>query len=151
MIPLSPLQLKQHFFTVICLKAVPKPAKDGKPHLQPTVRCTADPKLPNHWRLNLHLKLESALPEKPFAYEGEIEIQGLVVVHDKFDAGKREQLAQVNGMSLLYSAAREMLLNLTARSAYGTLCLPTLNFQEVFANVEKSFKAVKDKAADKPA
>jgi preprotein translocase subunit SecB len=147
MIPLSPLQLKQHFFTVICLKAVPKPAKDGKPHLKPTVRCKADPTKPNHWRLNLYLKLESAVPEKPFPYEGEVEIQGLVEVSNKFAAGKREQLAKVNGMSLLYSAAREMLLNLTARSAHGALCLPTLNFQEVFAN---DHKGEEQKAAEKP-
>jgi len=145
MIPLSPLQLKQHYFTVISLKAAAKPAKDGKPNLDPTVGCMADPKLANHWRLSLHIKLESASPEKPFAYEGEIEIQGLVEIHDCIDAGKREQVAKVNGTSLLYSAAREMLLNLTARSAHGALCLPTLNFQEVFA------KGVAEKAAEKPA
>ena len=64
MIPLSPLQLKQHFFTVISLKAAAKPAKDGKPNLEPTVGCMADPKLANHWRLSLHIKLESASLER---------------------------------------------------------------------------------------
>lgn len=147
MIPMSPLQLKQHFFTVICLKAVSKPAKDGKPNLIPTVRCKADPRKPNNWRLNLHLKLESATTGKPFPYEGEVVIQGLVEVSDQFLAEKREQLAKVNGTSLLYSAAREMLLNLTARSAYGALCLPTLNFQEIFANADKRMEA---KVAAKP-
>jgi len=58
-----------------------------------------------------------------------------------FPAEKREQLATVNGLSVLYSSVREMLLMMTTRSGHGTMCLPTLSFVEVVAE-----KIAQDKA-----
>lgn len=37
-------------------------------------------------------------------------------------------MALVNGFRILYSASREMLLTITARSAHGPVSLPTLSF-----------------------
>ncbi len=140
MIPLSPLQLKRHAFAAISLRAVHKGTSHAEATLEPTAQCVADPKTPNCWHLALTLKIGSGNPEKPFLYEGEIQIVGEVEVHDSFPAENREQIARVNGTGLLYSAAREMVLNLSARSMHGPLSLPVLNFVEFFANGGKALK-----------
>lgn len=133
MIPLSPLQLKQHFFTEFSVKAFEKGSQKAEIVMEPAIACGRDPKLPNHWRLVLEFKLKSADPEKPFLYEAEAAILGLIEVNSGYPEEKREQLAFVNGLSLLYSALREMLLTVTGRCAQGALCLPTLNFADLFA------------------
>jgi preprotein translocase subunit SecB len=76
----------------------------------------------------LTLQLGSEEATKPFAYEAELKLQGLVQVNDGFLEERKELLALVNGFSILYSAAREMLLNITARSGKGALTLPTISF-----------------------
>jgi preprotein translocase subunit SecB len=138
MTPISPLQLRAHLFSHVLLRANPSGTIDGEQKLEPFVSCDPDPERPNHWRLIVAVKLSSVNPQKPFAYEIEVQVQGLVEVHEKFDAAKREQLARVNGAGLLYAAARELILNLTARSAHGPVCIPTLNFSEVFAQAQKN-------------
>lgn len=105
--------------------------------LTPTVECVPDPKNPNYWNIALIIKIKSGNTQKPFLYEGEVQILGEVEVHDSF-AGDKRELARVNGASLLYSAAREMMLNLSARSVHGPLCLPVLNFVEFFANDDQA-------------
>ena len=128
MTPMSPLQLKRHCFTTIVLKAVERGSADAPALLSPDIRFERNPEAANQWRLSLSLKVRSGDDKKPFAYEAEVKVQGLVEVSDKFPEEKREQLAAINGFSILFSAAREMLLNLTARSLHGPLTLPTLNF-----------------------
>ena len=58
-------------------------------------------------------------------------------VTDGLAQERKEQLALVNGFSVLYSAAREMLLNITARSAYGAVTLPTLSFVSLVTKARK--------------
>ena len=45
------------------------------------------------------------------------------------DAEKLEKLLRFNGGSMLYSAAREMVLIVTGRGPWGPYALPTVNFQ----------------------
>lgn len=128
MTPLSPTQLKDHRFTYVRVKALEAGNPNAEPSLKPSiwfepVRNTAD-----QWRLVLTLQLTSADPSKPFPYEAELHVQGLVQITDGLSRECKEQLSLVNGFSVLYSAAREMLLNVTARSAHGAVTLPTLDF-----------------------
>jgi len=132
---ISPLQLKQHFFTLLSIRANAKGAAEAEISLEPTISFQKKGEQSNQWALALRVVLKSAKPEAPFLYEVEAEIQGLVEVHNSFAPEKREQLAVINGLGLLYSAVREMLLNVTARSARGALALPTLNFVEIVANL----------------
>lgn len=126
--PLSPLQLKEHGFTTVRIQAIEGGSHKAEPSLTPTIWFEPAPTNPNQWRLALTLQLGSQDPAKPFAYEADIKLQGLVQVNDAFLQDRKEQLALVNGFSILYSAAREMLLNVTARSVYGAVTLPTLSF-----------------------
>jgi len=150
MIPISPLQLKQHFFTLLSIRANPNGSNEAPINLEPVVFCNRSSKEPNHWSLGLGLKLKSADRKKPYIYEVEVEIQALVEVSSVFSEEKRDQLAFVNGLSLLYSAIREMLLTVTGRSAHGPMCVPTLNFGEIFArwNAENKEKETRAERAD---
>src|SRR6266566_1278319 len=143
--PLSPLQLKEHGFTAVRVQAIEGGSLTAEPSLKPTIWFERVPTALNQWRLILTLQLGSQDAAKPFAYEAEIKVQGLVQVDDTFLEAKKEHLALVNGLSILYSAAREMLLNITARSAHGALSLPTLSFVKLVAEALKQ-KAETQKA-----
>ena len=134
MTPLSPLQLKNYFFTHLSVHANPKGTQAGSLTLEPSISFQKNADTASQWSLAVRVILKSNDPQTPFPYEADISIQGLVEVHESFPAEKREQLAVVNGLGLLYSAIREMVLTVTARLANGPLCLPTLNFTEVVAN-----------------
>jgi preprotein translocase subunit SecB len=89
--------------------------------------------------------MKSTDAQKPFIYEADVAIQGVVEVQQNFPTERREQLAVVNGLSLLYSAIREMLLMMTARSGHGPMCVPTLSFIEIVANKNAQEKAKEDR------
>ena len=135
--PLSPLQLKDHRFTHLRVTSIEGGSATAEPSLKPTIWYEPVPNTADQWKLVLTLQLASADPAKPYAYEAEIKIQGLVQVTDGFMQAKKEQLALVNGLSILYSAAREMLLNITSRSASGAVSLPTLSFVNLVAEAIK--------------
>jgi preprotein translocase subunit SecB len=137
MTPISPLQLKAHAFTAISVHTLNGGSGSNEPSLVPKIGFAADPEMPNHWRLMLEVKVSSVHANKPFLYDIEVAIQGVVEVHADFPAERREHLAIVNGLGLLYSSIREMVTNLTARSAHGALNLPTLNLVEIVAKAKQ--------------
>jgi len=141
--PLSPIQLREHRFTELRLKAVENGTDKGLPSITTTIWYDPDPKTPNQWILVLLVQLSSD-PSKPFWYDAEIRIQGLIAAADTLNQDVKEQLALTNGFSVLYGAVRELLLNLTARSVYGPVPLPTLSFVELVkdARAKKAAPAV---------
>src|SRR5205823_10057215 len=92
---------------------------------------------PNHWTLQLALKLHSADPNNPFFYDVEIQAVGVVELCGDVPAEKRELIAAVNGLGILYGACREMVMNITARSIYGPCCLPSLSFGKVLQEAKE--------------
>lgn len=68
-------------------------------------------------------------------YVIDIRVQGVVRMHltqSKTDlAEDRQQRAIVNGVSLLYGVAREMVSTITSRSIHGLMLLPALNFADL--------------------
>ena len=131
---LSPLQLQQHFFTHLLVKPNITGTRTGKLNLDPSISFQKLAQNERQWVLILGVALRSTEPQAPFCYEAEIGMQGTVEIHEAIPTEKREQIALVNGFSLLYSAIREMLLNVTARCPHGPVCLPVLNFQEIVAD-----------------
>ena len=65
--------------------------------------------------------------------------------------GHKEQLSLVNGFSVLHSAAREMLLNITGRCACGSVTLPTLNFVPLVAQARNQKADTQKKPPQPPA
>jgi preprotein translocase subunit SecB len=138
--PLSPLQLKGHQFTNVRVRSIDGGKADGATSFKPTIWFEHVPNSPNQWRIVLTIQCLNEDPAKPYLYEAEIIVQGIVEVNEGFPEDKKEQLAIVNGLSILFSAAREMLINITARSVYGGITLPTFSF------VNSVSEALKQKA-----
>lgn len=70
------------------------------------------------------------LEGKKIPYDIAIEVQGLFAIANEFERERHESLLIVNGSAILYSVIREQILTLTARSLYGQVMLPTVNFQD---------------------
>ncbi|OWQ86922.1 hypothetical protein CDN99_19650 [Roseateles aquatilis] len=62
-------------------------------------------------------------------YQGTLTIQGVVRMHGGATGLERKRLAVVNGVSLLYGVARDMVCAITGRSTHGQMLLPTLDFR----------------------
>lgn len=144
--PLSPLQLKDHRFTNLRVKFIEGGSATAEPSLKQEIGFVAVPNTTDEWQLVLTLQLGSSDASKPFLYDVEIQVHGIVQVSEGFPADRKEQLALVNGFSMLYSAAREMLLNVTARSG-GAVSLPTLSF---VALVQDALKQKSEAQAQPP-
>jgi preprotein translocase subunit SecB len=138
---LSPLQLKSYSFPVVSIRANPNGKPTGVSSVTQQISCLPVPETPNHWNLQLQLLLHSADQNNPFFYEAEIHAIGVVELVGDFSPEKREEIAAVNGLGILYSACREMLLNVTARSVYGAFTIPSLNFQKVIQEAKGRLRA----------
>lgn len=69
-------------------------------------------------------------------YRGELVLQAQVRMHGAQGALERKQLAVVNGVSLIYGIARDMVCAITARGIHGQMLLPTLNFRSLAESVQ---------------
>lgn len=76
-------------------------------------------------------------PKQPNAtpYRGQLALQGVVRMHGAKTLLERKQLAVVNGVSLMYGVARDMVCTLTSRGVHGQMLLPTLNFRSLAESV----------------
>jgi preprotein translocase subunit SecB len=87
-------------------------------------------------------------------YRGQLVLQGVVRMHGAQSLLERKQLAVVNGVSLLYGVARDMVCTLTGRGVHGQMLLPTLNFRSLAESVvldEPAEPVVQAPPAAKPA
>lgn len=140
---MSPLQLKTHSFPLVIVRANENGKTTGICGVNQQVSCVPVPGVPNHWNVQLRLDIHSIDPNNPFCYESEIFAIGVVEVTGDYTPEKREQIAAVNGLGILYSACREMLLNITARSVYGPYSIPSLNFSKVLQEANENLPAGK--------
>ena len=133
---LSQLQLKQHSFTSIHLDTNENGSVDAPILISTNIEGGEDKTNPYLLSVKLTVILESDT-EHPCAYTGKVEIIGQFEVAKDFDITKRLDVMRVNAVSLLYGAVREMVMTITARSANGMLCIPTLSFIDLPSNIEK--------------
>jgi preprotein translocase subunit SecB len=75
------------------------------------------------------LEIRQSLPEgKNIPYEFSLEMCGIVAAHPSLTDEKRERAVQVNGPSMLFGAAREILRAATGRGPYAPVIIPSTNF-----------------------
>ena len=80
-------------------------------------------------------------------YDLDVEVAGVFeIINKKIKKEEREEMVTVNGCAVLYSAIRDQIMTLTARSVRGALILPTVNFQD---KVEKKTDAQLQGSASK--
>ena len=72
--------------------------------------------------------------DKQAPYNVQISVRGVVRMHltqEVNQAEERRVRALVNGVSLLYGVVRELVSNITSRSAHGGMLLPSLSFADL--------------------
>ena len=137
---LSPLQLKQHFFTSIQLDTNENGSPDAPIVVSTSIEGGEDEENQHLLSVKLTVVLESDT-ENPCAYSGRLEIIGHFEVAESYDVNKNLNVMRVNAVSLLYGAVREMVMTITSRSAAGVLCIPTLSFINLSADIAASDKS----------
>lgn len=100
-----------------------------------------------------NLTQPEAVNQKYSPYTIDIATEGVVLVPKGAEKlGPPEDLAIVNGTSLLWSAIREQVLSLTARMRAGPVMLPTVHFHDLKQKpAQESTVAAPEQAAMPPA
>lgn len=79
----------------------------------------------NSFQLTLDIETDGK-KDIPIAYKVHLVVIGTFTVAESWP--DPEKLIEINGASILYSAAREFLITVTSRGPYGALMLPTISF-----------------------
>jgi len=128
------LQLDKYFFTRLIVEA--HPPKNGESNTMQGGHASSKISLElhhpdgekQHFQLTLAIIIEPLHQDEPIPYTAEIETVGFFAVPDlqkeQFDIDK---LVKITGGAILYSAAREQILSITARGPFPPMQLPTIN------------------------
>lgn len=71
---------------------------------------------------------QDLVPGKNIPYSYEIQLVGSITAHPDFPKEKLRHAVEVNGPSMLFGAAREILRAATGRGPYGQLLIPSTTF-----------------------
>jgi preprotein translocase subunit SecB len=86
-------------------------------------------------RLRLKITCEEG---KPAPYRVDLETVGYFELIGEIKKSDREDIAKVNGASLLYGVLREILFSITARYPKGSLVLPSVNFHDLRSSIKQT-------------
>lgn len=81
------------------------------------------------WRVTLQVQ-QNVEADKNAPYNFSVGLVGTFEVHPKFPADKIKEMVSVNGSSILYSAARQILREAMNNGPFPALDLPTVRFLE---------------------
>ena len=98
------------------------------PKLNINVESGKNDEVANHWRFELSIEADEKSTGDNFPYVFSISLVGFFQVDENFPAENADMLATINAPSVLYSAAREVLANITGRSPYPAILLPSISF-----------------------
>ncbi|OHZ01195.1 protein-export chaperone SecB [Salinicola sp. MIT1003] len=129
----TPLQLERSFFAKVHIEANPDYLPGQSDEQQGDIEITVSLNVgqhqqdPNRYQVRLSIdKLEGNKTQLPYIIS--LQIVGLFQVDEAFKADNIKHLVEINGASMLYSAAREQVLSITGRGPWGAFQLPTINF-----------------------
>ena len=143
----TPLRLEHYFFSRIQSEANPEFVKgEGDAPEQEDVEVGVRIVVLQHEsdlnRYQLTLTVDKVTAkEGVLPYQLDFQVVGLFSVDPDFKHDNIDKLVQVNGASMLYTAAREHVLMVTGRGPWGPFQLPTVNFHWAVSQHED--KAVK--------
>jgi len=113
------------------VRCIPKHAKQSDDGLQ--------------WWVALNFATKSE-EEKRCPYILDIKAVGSFKIDAEIPEDKREKIVFESGASLVYGAIREMVSTITARSAHGTLMLPTASFFGEFEDYKNKLQLEQSEA-----
>ena len=127
----SPLDLIAYFVTELSLTANLEFSPDKLTQLRmEDLRISTDLRRQDGkpaWQLVLKVQ-QNVGPDRNSPYNFALTLVGLFDVHPTFPADKTEQMVRVNGSSMLYAAAREILRADMAKGPHFPLLLPSISF-----------------------
>ncbi len=97
----------------------------------------AAPRDGRRWQITLEIRHQPA-PDVNFPYAYRIVLVGQFGVHDGVQSEDEERFVRIQGASVLYGMAREIVRALTGRGPYRPVILPTMNFYEQKQDVPSS-------------
>lgn len=101
----------------------------GAEDLQVTHQASAKEGNRRQWQITLRIAL-NASPESNSPYSFLVEIIGFIDVDESVTEDRIERFARINGTSLVFAAAREIIKASTSRGPFPPLLLPTVTFWE---------------------
>lgn len=125
----TPLQLDEYFFPHVQVTADPQAGEpdDSNMEYNVVVSIVKDGNEKNHqYQVALQISSNPETEEKRQPYFIDIVAIGFFRVHP--DWPDPEKLLNINGASILYSAAREFIITITARGPWGPEMLPAISF-----------------------
>lgn len=138
MMNLSPLQLEHYFITEChCDARIEPPDENDRVYGQgpataeqfsTEVQMLQSESESDVYQIALTIKSQNDQSPAPL-YQLRLHVVGFFRISKDFSHEHLEHLVQTNGASVLYSAARDFTLTLTARGPWGPLLLPTINFR----------------------
>lgn len=130
---LSPLQLERYILTDFGVR--PNPHHDiargvelEESDMQVAHEHVRDGSDPRRWFIRVRVVVAGEGRPR-LSYLVTVDLMGWVRFTDGFEAPDLEQLASVNGSSLLYGVARELVRSATALGPFPALLLPALSFR----------------------
>ena len=108
---------------------VSKPSVVTVDDLQVHTTATAKDEERADWQITLRVALD-APPDQNAPYSFLLEMIGFIHVDESVSEDRTERFARINGTSLVFSAAREIVKAATARGPFPPLLLPTVTFWE---------------------
>ena len=128
----APLLLERYFLTNLNIIVIPGfDPKQGHRYkfdnFQNTVNITTNKDFPGLWQVELSLKYLHGTKEN-IPYDFSLKLVGFFAVHPKWPKNQVETLVKINGPAILYSAAREIIAQVTGRGPWGPMLLPAVNF-----------------------
>lgn len=138
----SSLKCRGYYVTELALTANPHhqtPEKINLDFADLTIEANAEPVNSEEgapfWRVALRVH-QNVGPEKNAPYNFAIALLGTFDVHPRFPADRAKQLVEVNGSSILYGAARQILRDAMSNGPFRPLLLPTASFIEPSASTK---------------
>lgn len=92
---------------------------------------------PHRCRCELSVELLDD-PADKFPYTFGVSLVGIFRINEMYPSDQIEMLVRVNAPSILYSAARELVMSFTGRGGYPPCLLPSISFAPPFGNEVKT-------------
>jgi preprotein translocase subunit SecB len=148
---LAPIQLTDYFVHSLNVEALPsydtsQAAELDIEALTVEAKCfQPDDQAPRHFGIDLVIK-QAALESKNLPYSYELHMIGFIEVMPNVPQEAIKRIAEINGPTMLFGAAREILRAATGRGPYGPVLIPSTTFYKAPPAKKTAKKATKKSA-----
>lgn len=148
----APLRLETYFFPKVQIEANPEYSPEAAPaeqdiELGVNLGLVSSKEQPTKYQLMLDIE-KITVKSGMLPYRILLEAVAIFSVDPDLKHPDIKKLVQINGASMLYSAARELILTITGRGPWGSFQLPTVNFLGAISGSEKAKKGAEKIAPD---